>query len=111
MSFRIGTDEANEIDVILVHLNFPFVARISRGTRKSEVAVPKPQRELFWKGTQTRFGEGVQTRQGAQQEFDRRAQGAGITRSECPVEMGMEGKSLDQLPIGNGFNYPRSETT
>jgi hypothetical protein len=87
MSFGIRADEANEIDVILVHL-IPFVARICRGTRKSEGAVPKPERELFWKGTHTCFGDGVQTRQGAQQEFERRAQGAGITRSECPAEMG-----------------------
>jgi hypothetical protein len=87
MSFGIGADEANEIDVILVHL-IPFVARICRGTRKSEGAVPKPERELFWKGTHTCFGDGVQTRQGAQQELERRAQGAGITRSECPAEMG-----------------------
>ena len=55
MSFGIGLDEANKIDVVLVQMNFPFVARICRGTRKSEGAVPTPEKtvlegdpHLFW---------------------------------------------------------------
>jgi hypothetical protein len=85
----IGTDEPDEIDVILEHKKYLLsLARLCRGTRRSKGAAPKPRRKVFGTGTQTCFGEGVQTRRGAQQKFRTRAQGAGITRSECPVEMG-----------------------
>ncbi|HWF46848.1 MAG TPA: hypothetical protein VG168_07580, partial [Bryobacteraceae bacterium] len=60
---------------------------------RERAAAPQPEREVFWQGTQTGFGEGVQTCQGAQQELEHRAPGAGIARSECPTELGTEGKT------------------
>ncbi|MBV9764343.1 MAG: hypothetical protein JOZ48_05810 [Acidobacteriaceae bacterium] len=40
--------------------------------------------------------------EGAQQKFSTRAQGAGIARSECPVEMGYEGDDGQKAQIISG---------
>src|SRR3954469_13287794 len=67
-SFRIGTDEADQIDVVLVHVVFPFVARICRGTQKARAPLPSRRERCFGQGPKLVLGTGVQTRQSAQQE-------------------------------------------
>jgi len=61
--FGIGSDEPDEIDVILEHLKYlPFVGPALPGHPNSKGAAPKPRAKAFRKGTQTGFGEGVRSR-------------------------------------------------
>src|SRR5438270_3284184 len=55
--FRIGTDEADEIDVVLVHVVFPFDARICRGTQKARAPLPSRREGCFGQGPNSLWEE------------------------------------------------------
>ena len=86
--FGIGTDKPDEIDVIFEHWYYLLsLARLCRGTRKARGPLPSRGRK-FLEGDPNSFWGRSPKPEAAQQNFRTRAPGAGITRSECPVELG-----------------------